>query len=577
MNSLYPYMWPVVILAIVIFIFLFRRARYQDNKMVFNFWGLKEHKWKKLSFYLSVIALSGLLISLLDFRGEGERLKANIAQQKTVIMIDASASMLAEDVRPNRFEKSIFLARHFIRKASGHQVAVILFSDTHRKLVPFTSDLDLLDARLEALAKKSLSRGGTGLSLALQESINYLRDSEGKIHGNVLLYTDGEENQTFQDLKIPEEVNVAVVGVGTAGGGRIPMRSSRGDFQGYMRFGGQEIISKLDENSIRKIGENIRNFKYWLVSSYSLPTENILNYFQSQFTELQKKGEVLIQPVRFHYIVVPALILWIISMLMGWGRQYTAIGVLILFSFQAKPQEDKKKPQPFAPFDVNKINKLLKQVRSGKAQKEQNLVLAEEILKSGRPQEALTLYQETNKPMMELTDENKKVYFNWATSSLFADQKLLGLNKLSKLEDLEKSKDSVNQEMIKKIRINRLLALRRESQKREEQKKKDKQKKSDKKKKGDEGEPQEQDEQGEEKESDQNKDGEKGQEDEKKDKGSGEDEKTADSKPKKPKNSKKDQKIPARLKELLGKDKQLQEQLLNTRTRERMRKDLKNW
>ena len=548
--------------------------------MVFNFWGLQESRWKKISFYLFLIALSGLLISLLDFRGEGERLKANIAQQKSVIMIDASASMLAEDVRPNRFEKSIFLARHFIRKASGHQVAVILFSDTHRKLVPFTSDLDLLDARLEALAKKSLSRGGTGLSLALQESINYLRDSEGKIQGNVLLYTDGEENQSFQDLKIPDEVNVAVVGVGTSGGGRIPMRSSRGDFQGYMRFGGKEIISKLDENSIRKIGENITNFKYWLVSSYSLPTENILSYFQSQYTELQKKGEVLIQPVKFHYIVVPSLLIWILAMLMGWGKQYIALGIIILFSFPAKPQSDQadnKKPQPFAEFDATKINKLLKEVKSGKAEAAESLILAEEILKSGRPKEALTLYQETNKPMMELTEQNKEVYFNWATSSLFADQKLLGLDKLSKLEDLEKSRDTINQEMLKKIRINRLLALRKESQKREEQKKKEQEQKKDKNKKGDQGEPQEQDDKGEEKESDQNKDGDKGQQEEKKDKGSGDDEKTADSQPKKPNDKKKDQKIPARLKELLGKDKQLQEQLLNTRTRERMRKDLKNW
>ena len=72
--------------------------------------------------------------------------------------------------------------------------------------------------------------------------------------------------------------------------------------------------------------------------------------------------------------------------------------------------EKNKKPQPFGPFSEEKISYLLNKIKNGNAQEVESLILAEEILKSGRPVEALTLYEETNKPLMDLNEKNKALF-----------------------------------------------------------------------------------------------------------------------------------------------------------------------
>jgi Ca-activated chloride channel family protein len=191
--------------------------------------------------------------------------------------------MLAEDVRPNRFEKASLLAKHFIKKAVGHQISIVVFSDGQKRIVPFTNDMDLIEARLNALKELDLERGGTGLSLAIQESIQYFVDSEKRPFGNILVLTDAEETDGGLDLDVPEGISVGVVGVGTAKGAPIPMRSSRGVFSGNKKHQGKTVISKLDEEYLKKLGTEIEHFKYWVASSYSLPTEKILGFFNRAF------------------------------------------------------------------------------------------------------------------------------------------------------------------------------------------------------------------------------------------------------------------------------------------------------
>ena len=70
---------------------------------------------------------------------------------KTIILVDSSASMLAEDVRPNRFKKALLLVKHYVKKAVGQQISLVVFSDNQKRIIPFTDDIDLINARLERL------------------------------------------------------------------------------------------------------------------------------------------------------------------------------------------------------------------------------------------------------------------------------------------------------------------------------------------------------------------------------------------------------------------------------------------
>src|SRR5690606_28054376 len=129
---------------------------------------------------------------------------------------DISASMLAEDVRPNRIGKAIMLAKHYVKNAVGQQISVMIFSDKATKLVPFTKDINLLEARIDGIKNFDMNRGGTGLSLALQEAIQYFKmDAKEVPMGNILIISDAEENDVEFSLKIPDTISVGFIGLGT--------------------------------------------------------------------------------------------------------------------------------------------------------------------------------------------------------------------------------------------------------------------------------------------------------------------------------------------------------------------------
>jgi len=125
-----------------------------------DYWFYKRSRISKISTLFLLLGMFLLLLSLLDLRDVPQKIETKIPLQKTIIMIDTSASMLAEDIHPNRLHKAILIARHFLKNIVGHQVSVLLFSDFTKSLIPFTEDYDLLDARLAGAMKLVIKKGG---------------------------------------------------------------------------------------------------------------------------------------------------------------------------------------------------------------------------------------------------------------------------------------------------------------------------------------------------------------------------------------------------------------------------------
>ena len=191
-----------IIPAIILIIYIINRSEKDFFRWIREHWFFQISKTRKVSNILNLIGISLLLVALLDFRGEEEIITGKVTQQRTIMLIDSSASMLAEDVRPNRFKKAILLAKHYIRKAIGHQISVIVFSDMQKTIVPFTADVDLIESRLSNLETMDLIRGGSALKSSLQESIQNLKNNSSDAVGNILIFSDAEDTTDFSDLKI---------------------------------------------------------------------------------------------------------------------------------------------------------------------------------------------------------------------------------------------------------------------------------------------------------------------------------------------------------------------------------------
>lgn len=586
-----------LLLPILTIIAIYIVVKFKSEKKYFQW--IEDHWFKKrtlksqISSLLICIAIAGFVFSLMDIRGHEVRVQGKVGEQKTILLIDSSASMLAEDVRPNRFQKAIVLAKHYVKKSVGQKISIIVFSDSDKRIIPFTGDIDLLDARLSTLEELNLSRAGTGLSAAINQSVQYFVDSQGNKTGNIVVFTDAEETQDALSLELPDTVNLAIVGVGTAKGGLIPIRDNKGVFKGNKKFKGENVITRLDESFLKKIGDKIANYKYWVASSYSLPTEEIINFFNKSIELRESKNDFRVRPVLANYILIPSSILMIVGLLLGQGR--TFLSVILFFSIGSYAQENKKEKKEKSQETLA----LEKALSTNSLPEKGKLKLAQKLLSEGFVEESSTLYEETLNDQ-DLSGSNKMAYTNWANAQVLAGKKKEGIEKYRKILKMT-DKES---ELYKKVKDNLLKALDEETQQQkqkgdgesEDKKQSDDNQESDdsKSKEGKKGQDKNKESKSSgDKDQDENKDSEKDNNKEKetgKDKENKSDKQNDNSDESDKKEDKKNnassggqpkdgkpKKLPAILKQLMSDDNQLQKKLIDAKTTERKTRDKKDW
>ncbi|MFA7613876.1 MAG: VWA domain-containing protein [Candidatus Caldatribacteriota bacterium] len=457
MSFVYQNYLFIVVGVIIVFSFLVIREENKFFAFVERFWFKKKSFIYSLSRLFFLLGFTLLALSILDLRGPEERIKAKVPSKRTVILIDTSASMLAEDVRPSRLEKAVLLAKHFARKAVGHQISVVVFSEIQKKIVPFTADLDLIDSRLESIRGLKNQYGTSALSTAIQEAIQIFSTTGEEPQGNILVLTDGEETVDGIDLKIPEGVYVAFVGIGTQNGGRIPLDDKRGMRYGYKHHKGKEVITKLDEDFFKGIVSKYPQTKYWTADTYALPSEEIVAFFEAEFSKGIENQDMVIRPVFMQWLVVPGIIFLLLSYFLKMVKVFAVVAIILINPVWAEEVQEKPIPE--------KIMHGLEQLQKGRLSREQKLGLAYELQKNQFNEEALKLYEEESEHL------NHDQRFNYGTALLSNKKYQEGFSEYRRLlED-----DNISDELKKKIAQNSLLFLQHQEQ--EKQQKKDEQNK----------------------------------------------------------------------------------------------------
>lgn len=585
--------WPGLLALFLIFVIVVFLMEKRFFRFVKTYWFYKRSIFSYLSTFLFLAGMGALLLSLLDIRGPEEKIKMTIPTDRTIILIDTSASMLAEDVKPSRLQKAALIAKHFARKAAGHQLSVVAFAEIQKKIVPFTNDLDLIDARLDSLKGLRNQYGSSALTLAIQESIQYFRESDGEARGNILILTDGEETSEGIDLKVPKDIHVALVAVGTEQGGRIPLDDGRGFRFGYKKERGRDIITKLNENFFKDAVADIPSAKYWLTNSYSLPSEEILEFFMGEKVKGNNQQDMVIKPVLMEWVVIPAMILMFLSYFFKAIRVFS-LGLLLLIT-PIYAQETEKEPE-LSPEIISRLDNLQK----GELNTLERIKLADDLQKAGAKEEALALYEE-NLPAKVDKDIPPEAYLNYGTSLLAKGDAQKGLSVYQKLHD--SLDDSAKSKSIKEMMDKNVVSFfkqQEQKKKEEKEKKENKENKENKEQKDDQsgegqqkdpkdgksGQQQKKDQQGkseEEKKEEQKKkeqsDKEK-KDEEKKDKPEDEENKDSKEQDGEPKQPLPPKKLPAKLKQLMSDDRQLQMKMIENGTRElnkRKSRKSKDW
>jgi len=188
----------------------------------------------------------------------GERTKQVERKGVDVIfLLDTSLSMLAEDVRPSRFEKAKQTIKSMVRQLKGDRVGLVVFSGSAYLQTPLTLDYAAFMLFLESVKVGHVPDPGSSLSSALNFILKIFPKEDLKYKVLVLM-TEGEDNLGgIEDaIKALNDAHIRVysIGMGTSEGGPIPLKDKAGRQVGFKKDkSGAVVITRMDPEVLQKI------------------------------------------------------------------------------------------------------------------------------------------------------------------------------------------------------------------------------------------------------------------------------------------------------------------------------------
>jgi Ca-activated chloride channel family protein len=203
-----------------------------------------------------VLALSFLIISLVNPK-MGTKLKTVKRQGVDVVFaLDVSKSMLAEDIVPNRLEKSKQIISKIIDKLGSDRVGIIIYAGNAYPLLPITTDHAAAKMFLQNANPDMVSSQGTAINEALKLAKSYY-DDDDQTNRYLFVISDGEDHEEnvsyIADEAVNEGIKIYSIGVGTAKGSPIPLKRE-GTLIGYKKDRkGEVVITQLNDKTLKTI------------------------------------------------------------------------------------------------------------------------------------------------------------------------------------------------------------------------------------------------------------------------------------------------------------------------------------
>ncbi len=182
------------------------------------------------------LALAGLLagVAFAGPRWGREQTAVKVQGYDLVIAMDASLSMLATDVRPNRLELAKQEVRRLRALGATARVGLIAFAGRSYILTPMTVDEGAVDLFLDNLDPSIVGQAGSSLARAIRQGTDLLAATEAGSGRALVVISDGEAFEPEADVidagKRAREAGVALVtvGIGTTKGSTIPITDENG-------------------------------------------------------------------------------------------------------------------------------------------------------------------------------------------------------------------------------------------------------------------------------------------------------------------------------------------------------------
>lgn len=281
-----------------------------------------------------LLILSALILALVNPL-IGSKLKTVKREGVDIVFaIDVSKSMLAEDILPNRLEKSKKIVSETINELVSDRVGLVVYAGNAYPQLPLTTDYSSAKLFLKNVDSDLVPRQGTDVGSAIEMALDYFQNVSEKKNQCIVILSDGEDHEegTIAAAEKAAEKGIIVhtIGVGTLGGGPIPIKKN-GQVVSYKKDReDQVVITKLDAAIMQKMAA-LGNGSF----IDGTDTDKVIKEIKNQLAEMEKSESETEQfsdyEDQFQWFLGIALILLFLDLLIAdsktkWIRKLNLFG-----------------------------------------------------------------------------------------------------------------------------------------------------------------------------------------------------------------------------------------------------------
>ncbi|OAB31413.1 Ca-activated chloride channel family protein [Flavobacterium fryxellicola] len=287
------YLYLLFILPLVVVVFLInlywkrkKQREFGDLEMVKKLSPESSVFKPVLKVAVLLLGLLGLILGLVNPKIGTKMETVKREGIDIVFAMDVSKSMLAEDVAPNRLDKSKQIVSQIINQLGSDRIGIVAYAGSAFPVLPITTDYGVAKMFLQSMNTDMVSSQGTSLDEAIKLSSTYF-DDKSKTSKLLILISDGEDHSEGAE-GAAEEANklgmkIITIGIGTENGGTIPLKRN-GIVERFQKDSNNEVvITKLNKTSLETIAKATKG---GYVNGNN--TKEVLEYIKNALDKIQK-------------------------------------------------------------------------------------------------------------------------------------------------------------------------------------------------------------------------------------------------------------------------------------------------
>lgn len=217
---------------------------------------MPEALWSKIrnKFITMTLAFTALVLALAQPQMGAKLKEVKKKGVELMLVVDVSNSMLAEDFKPSRLERTKYEINSLLSKFVDDRIGLVVFAGKPFMQLPITSDYVSAKSFVDYISPGMIDVQGTDIRSALELAGRSFTSQTDKNRALILI-SDGENHEgdikSITEKLASEGVLVSTIGIGTPEGSPVVINNEI-----IKDENGEIVVTKLNEELLKEIASS---------------------------------------------------------------------------------------------------------------------------------------------------------------------------------------------------------------------------------------------------------------------------------------------------------------------------------